>query len=91
MLNKPAPQLPILKANKPSTRGRGRPIVDESKKLSHKFLATFTEKEFAPIRDFMKEEKIRDHSDAIRRLVRLGTIAVRLMKAGKINYNDLYA
>lgn len=74
---------------KPATRERGRPPVDDAKKLTEKFLASFNKTEFLEITKFEQEESVTEHSEATRRLVRLGLRLRRLLKEGKISFSDI--
>jgi hypothetical protein len=88
MVKKKAAAPPKADSKKP-TRERGRPPVDDSKKLTEKFLASFTKTDFSEITRFEQEENVNEHSEATRRLVRLGLRLRRMLKEGKISFSDL--
>lgn len=89
MVKKKAAAAPKAEPKKPPTRERGRPPVDDSKKLTEKFLASFTKTDFSEIKNFEQEENVNEHSEATRRLVRLGLRLRRMLKEGKISFSDL--
>ncbi len=78
-----------LKKDQTPVPGRGRPPIVESKKLTKKFIASFSNSDFSELKQYELEENVTDHSQAARNLVKLGLKLRALLHSGKIKPADL--